>query len=325
MGGVAHGFDQRAGIPSIYSWLAQKMGWLDENFEHSWEELWDFEKDKEQINRIADRFFNEYQFAEPERQLGVVPFASHGSRDDFAGFLVTADGEIDGRVIIFHLSFSSVQRLYDSMPQFEIFDSFGGWMIYSLLPNIERNNSLTPTRHDRVRSSKHMSYTLRHCPDSIAAELDENGWMNIDQLIFLSRLSGFYLDRELIDEIVRTCNKQRFYLDIKNNRIRASQGHSINVDVELKKVTPPQWLFHGTSEKSLEEIRKNGINSMQRQYVHLSCDRPSAKKVGERHGTPTVLKIDAQSMVEDGMQFFLSENGVYLVDHVPVKYMIVEN
>ncbi len=165
--------------------------------------------------------------------------------------------------------------------------------------------------------SKYLSYILRHKPDIIGLVLDENGWANIDELIVKTK--EFELTEELIFKIVQENDKQRFM--IQNNKIRANQGHSINIDLNLKPMLPLDILYHGTASKHVDAIMREGIKSMRRQYVHLSNDIETATKVGSRHGEPIILKIDTMQMYKDGYEFYLSANGVWLTKTVPTKYI----
>ena len=168
--------------------------------------------------------------------------------------------------------------------------------------------------------SKYLSYILRHRPDSIDLVLDEHGWADMDELI--SKTKDLVLSKEIIAEVVESSDKQRFI--IKENKIRANQGHSIDIDLDLKPTPPPDVLYHGTAMKYVESIMQEGIKSMNRQHVHLSKDIKTAKNIGSRHGKPIVLQIDTQAMYRDGCIFYLSENGVWLTEFVSVEYIIVE-
>ena len=168
-----------------------------------------------------------------------------------------------------------------------------------------------------VSTSKFLSLILRHQPEKIGLSLDANGWANIDELLRLSAAKGRPLTRALLDEVVATNDKQRFMLNEDRSMIRASQGHSISVDLGLTAVTPPPVLFHGTATRFLESIQKQGLLKGNRQHVHLSPDESTAIKVGQRHGKPVVLRIAAGRMQLDGHKFYRSANGVWLTDHVP--------
>ena len=168
-----------------------------------------------------------------------------------------------------------------------------------------------------VSSGKYLSYILRHSIDDFNyGHIDENGWMDIDYLV---EAKGF--TKELIDEIVLTNNKSRYEFNDDKTKIRARQGHSIPVDVELKETTPPDILYHGTADRFIESIFKGGLTPQTRLYVHMSSDKDTATKVGKRHGKPVVLEIDAKQMKNDGIKFYLSNNGVWLTKFVDKKYL----
>ncbi|MCB1156187.1 MAG: RNA 2'-phosphotransferase [Leptospiraceae bacterium] len=174
---------------------------------------------------------------------------------------------------------------------------------------------------DRERIGKFLSLILRHKPETIGIQLDENGWADVEELLSRLKENGTDLSLEELDLIVETNNKKRYSYNRDKTKIRANQGHSISVDVELKIVSPPEILFHGTSEKSLASIKQEGLKKMQRQHVHLSPDSETAVKVGQRHGRPVVLRVMARSMQKDAYRFYLSENGVWLTEEVPVQYI----
>jgi putative RNA 2'-phosphotransferase len=165
--------------------------------------------------------------------------------------------------------------------------------------------------------SKFLSLILRHEPQIIGLILDKNGWAEIDEII--EKSSELVLTRELINEVVIQNEKQRF--TIEGDKIRANQGHSIDVDLEFKAVTPPDMLYHGTAIRFLESIMKTGLSKQQRQYVHLSEALETAINVGKRHGKVVVLEVDARKMFEEGYEFYLSENGVWLTDVVPLEFL----
>jgi putative RNA 2'-phosphotransferase len=172
-----------------------------------------------------------------------------------------------------------------------------------------------------IRTSKFLSLVLRHQPEVIGLVLDEHGWAEIDALIEAANRSGKSLTRELLFRVVRENDKQRFALSDDQTKIRASQGHSIGVDLGLEPVEPPGVLFHGTIERFLASIRREGLKPGSRQHVHLSPDAVTAAKVGQRRGTPIILEVRASEMHGAGFRFYLSANGVWLADHVPAKYI----
>ncbi len=176
-----------------------------------------------------------------------------------------------------------------------------------------------------IEVGRFISLILRHHPESVGITLDEHGWADTDILTerVARKWKGFsFAD---LERIVRENNKQRYSFNEDKTRIRANQGHSVTVNMEFTPVTPPDILYHGTGEKSVDSILANGIQKMSRQYVHLSADYDTAVNVGKRHGKPVVLRIAAGEMSRDGYRFYLSENKVWLTDFVPIKYIEVTN
>jgi putative RNA 2'-phosphotransferase len=174
---------------------------------------------------------------------------------------------------------------------------------------------------DLVKVSKFLSLVLRHEPERIGLVLDPQGWADVDELIARAGTRGLPLTRELIARVVATSDKQRFALDATGLRIRANQGHSVDIDLGLEPSAPPAILFHGTAEKSVAVIRAEGLKPGARRHVHLSPDEITAIKVGRRHGRPVVLRIAAARMAAAGHAFFLSTNGVWLTDCVPQEFI----
>ncbi len=172
-----------------------------------------------------------------------------------------------------------------------------------------------------VKTSKFLSYVLRHRPDEIGITLDENGWVDLEQLIDAANAKGHQITREQIARAVEQNDKKRFSISDDGRRIRARQGHSIAVDLGLEPTTPPAVLYHGTAQRNLGGIRLRGLIKARRQYVHLSPDPQTATRVGARHGQPVVLTIKAAAMHESGIKFFLSENGVWLVESAPPQFI----
>jgi putative RNA 2'-phosphotransferase len=172
-----------------------------------------------------------------------------------------------------------------------------------------------------VRTSKFLSLVLRHQPQTIGLRLDEGGWARIDELIAKARGAGVRLTEELLREVVEKNDKKRFALSEDGLRIRASQGHSIRVSLDLDPAEPPEFLYHGTASRSVESIRESGLVRGRRNHVHLSKDERTAVAVGRRHGKPVVLVIKAGRMHSEGFQFFLSANGVWLTQEVPARYI----
>jgi len=165
---------------------------------------------------------------------------------------------------------------------------------------------------------KYLAFILRHDPGSIGLKLDKNGWADIDVLI---RKSKIKLNRELIEEIVKKDNKQRYRISDDGSKIRASQGHSIKVDLGLEPKKPPKYLYHGTADRFLGSILSKGIEKRSRQDVHLSLDEETAEKVGKRHGKPVILRVKAGEMHNKGCEFRLSDNKVWLIEEVPPEFI----
>lgn len=173
-----------------------------------------------------------------------------------------------------------------------------------------------------IRLGRFLSLVLRHNPQAAGITLDAHGWADVEALLAGVRASGRAIDRETLERIVRENSKQRYAFNDDHSRIRASQGHSIAVDLALRPARPPQVLYHGTAERFLPAIRREGLRPMGRQYVHLSPDPETAAAVGRRHGRPVVLAVDAAAMVRDGAVFYRSENGVWLCGSVPAAYFL---
>lgn len=169
--------------------------------------------------------------------------------------------------------------------------------------------------------SKFLSLVLRHQPQTIGIELDQNGWTNIDVLIKHANDYGVKIDRHLLNHIVATNAKKRFAFNDTQDKIRASQGHSVDIELGYINQQPPEILFHGTGEKSAPSILQHGIEKRSRQHVHLSSSLETAIKVGQRHGKPHIFKVLAGQMFKDNFQFFISDNGVWLTDNVPARYL----
>ena len=171
-------------------------------------------------------------------------------------------------------------------------------------------------------TSKFISLILRHRPEAIGITLDEHGWADVQELIDgINKSDGHSLDMELLEEIVRTDEKQRYSFNEDHTLIRANQGHSIPVDVELEETIPPDTLWHGTGEKYVSSIDVQGLIPKSRLYVHLSSDVETARKVGSRHGRPVIYEIDCSGMIKDGYRFYLSANQIWLTKEVPARYL----
>jgi putative RNA 2'-phosphotransferase len=172
------------------------------------------------------------------------------------------------------------------------------------------------------QASKFLSLILRHDPAAGGVTLDAQGWVSVDDLLAGMSTAGSPLTLDELHHIVDTDNKGRY--SIVSGMIRANQGHSIDVDLGLVPQTPPAELFHGTAQRFLESILASGLLPGQRQYVHLSSDKNTAITVGQRHGTPVVLRIDAARMQADGVEFLVSENGVWLTSAVRPEYLATD-
>ncbi len=172
------------------------------------------------------------------------------------------------------------------------------------------------------QTSVFISLILRHKPEAIGVSLDCHGWASVNELIDgINKTDDYSIDMQMLEEIVRTDNKQRYSFNDDHTLIRANQGHSINVDVELIEKEPPGIIFHGTGEKYVESIRIDGLIPKSRLYVHLSKDEETAEKVGARHGKPYIFIVKSGEMFRAGYKFFISENGVWLTKSVPANYL----
>ena len=169
--------------------------------------------------------------------------------------------------------------------------------------------------------SKLLSLVLRHEPEQIGLSLDKEGWAHVPELIEKVNQKGIQLDFTILQIVVDTNDKKRFAFNDDKTRIRASQGHSIEIELNLSAQVPPAVLFHGTADKNVAAIRANGLHKMNRQHVHLSAQQETAWKVGQRHGTPVILIIQALAMHEQDHTFYLSDNGVWLTEQVPPAFI----
>jgi len=174
---------------------------------------------------------------------------------------------------------------------------------------------------NRVKISKFLSYVLRHKPEAIGIALETGGWIDVDALLQAMNAAGKPLVRDVLEEVVSTNDKQRFAFSDDGTKIRASQGHSVQIDLGLQPITPPDTLYHGTATRFLNSILSSGLQPQSRRHVHLSADEPTALRVGQRHGKPVILRVDAGAMHADGHTFFLSANGVWLTAAVPPAYL----
>lgn len=192
----------------------------------------------------------------------------------------------------------------------------------------ETERQFKPETEERrlERISKFISMILRHRPEVIGITLDEHGWADVNELIKGINETGEEVEfsKDTLETIVKTDKKQRYSFSQDKTLIRANQGHSIPVDVELEKKEPPKVLYHGTGVKSVKAIQEQELLPMERLYVHLSTDVETATNVGKRHGTPVIFKVNTEQMQKDGYDFFQSVNGVWLTKEVPVKYLELE-
>lgn len=172
-----------------------------------------------------------------------------------------------------------------------------------------------------VKASRKMSYALRHHPEKMHLDMDRHGWVSVEQMIESMHVYFPSFSKEDMDYVVENNDKHRFSYNEDETKIRANQGHSIDVDVQMKEMMPPDILYHGTGRKYVSSIKEKGLLPMSRLYVHLSVDPSTAYKVGSRHGTPYIFMIDAKKMHKDGYHFYISENGVWQVKHVPAEYL----
>jgi len=172
-----------------------------------------------------------------------------------------------------------------------------------------------------VKISKYLSKYLRHAPHELGLTLQPGGWVPVDDLLAAAEKNGFPITYDDLVECVETNDKQRFAFDMSGEMIRANQGHSIDVDLQLEEREPPEFLYHGTVERFLPSIMEEGLIRGKRHHVHLSKDVETARKVGARRGKPVILHVDAGRMHREGHKFLLSANGVWLTDTVAPAYL----
>ncbi|MCW3124678.1 MAG: 2-phosphotransferase [Bacteroidetes bacterium] len=170
-------------------------------------------------------------------------------------------------------------------------------------------------------TSKFLSLVLRHQPTLIGLAMDSEGWVDVSELITKMNDNGHTIDVQKLETIIMTSDKQRFAYNDDKTKIRANQGHSVNVDLQFEAVTPDELLYHGTVSEFIESIRAGGLKKMSRTHVHLSRDRATAMTVGGRRGKPVILIVRAGEMHKDGYKFYLSENQVWLTEEVPARYI----
>lgn len=176
------------------------------------------------------------------------------------------------------------------------------------------------TEAQRTALSKFLSLVLRHQPELVGVKLDAQGWVSVEELLQRCRERGRGMSRQMLEEVVATSPKQRFALSPDGLRIRAQQGHSVEVELGYAAAIPPEFLYHGTTASALPGILLDGIQKMNRHHVHLSAEIEAAKLVGARRGKAILLRVEALRMHCDGFEFFLADNGVWLTDHVPLSY-----
>lgn len=172
-----------------------------------------------------------------------------------------------------------------------------------------------------VRISRFMSLLLRHKPFEYGLDMDEFGYVNVDDLIRVINREGFGITSRDVERIVAEDEKQRYSFSEDRTKIRANQGHSIHVNLQLQPTEPPEVLYHGTAVRFRDSIMREGIKKQGRQYVHLSSDAETAAKVGRRHGKLFIFVVESRQMYKDGYKFYLSQNNVWLTDYVPPKYL----
>lgn len=178
------------------------------------------------------------------------------------------------------------------------------------------------TQNQLIKISKKLSFVLRHKPETIGLNLDEFGWTNTQELLEKFSTNFFPITLEQLKEVVEQNDKKRFAFSEDKTQIRASQGHSIQVNLGYQATEPPEILYHGTASRFLKSIQKQGLIKQNRTHVHLSADKETATKVGTRHGLPVILQVKAKEMQNAGFEFFISENKVWLTDQVPTKFLV---
>lgn len=175
---------------------------------------------------------------------------------------------------------------------------------------------------ETIKTSKFLSLVLRHEPAQVGLKLGDAGWVNVDELLQAVNRHGVSLTLDQLKHIVATSDKKRFAFSDDGLRIRASQGHSVEIDLQYPPQTPPEILYHGTAVRFLDSIRQNGLQKMERHDVHLSAETKLTLQVGGRHGKPALLTIRAGDMHRAGFVFRCSANGVWLVDHMPPQFIV---
>lgn len=177
-------------------------------------------------------------------------------------------------------------------------------------------------KYSLTELSKFLSYVLRHQPQAIDLVLPKDGWVSVDELIQNANRHGKSISRDILETIVDKDDKQRYSFNGDKTLIRANQGHSLPVDLNLPEVAPPEFLYHGTALRNCDSIREKGLLKQQRHHVHLSQDQQTAMLVGKRYGKPVVLRVLAVQMAGKGYVFYKSDNGVWLTDAVPPQFIV---
>lgn len=172
-----------------------------------------------------------------------------------------------------------------------------------------------------IKYSKYLSYLLRHRPEAANLSMDKQGWVSVVEIMHAMQQKDARFTYQTLEEVVRTNNKKRFAFNDDKTKIRAHQGHSINIDLALPECCPPDVLFHGTATHFLASIKKQGLKPQKRDHVHLSPDKETAYNVGIRHGQAVILLVDSQAMYVAGHKFYHTENNVWLTAHVPPEYI----
>lgn len=173
----------------------------------------------------------------------------------------------------------------------------------------------------RTKISKFLSLILRHQPEEVGLTLGENGWVAVDDLIRACAAHGRTFSRAELEEVVETNDKKRFAFDESGTRIRANQGHSVEVEIEFEERTPPAVLYHGTAQRNVEQILEKGLLKMNRHHVHLSADVETARKVGMRYGKPVIFEINTSEMLKSNVKFYVSANNVWLAENVAPQFL----
>lgn len=174
-----------------------------------------------------------------------------------------------------------------------------------------------------VKVSRYLSKHLRHQPERMGLKLEAGGWVGVDDLLIACKRNNFAISFEELEEVVTKNDKRRFSFDETKKKIRANQGHSVEIDLQLEPRVPPRVLYHGTGAQNIGLILERGLMKMSRHHVHLSFDKETAHKVGARHGKPVIFEVDTNAMIDEGFEFYVSANGVWLVDNVPPQFLFL--